>query len=147
FRPICYLRRQRAQSRPRIGNRGRAVRCVPVCRPRRAGPLPGARVIIDRGHLRWGLATGLLAATSTALYVSYSRTAPSGPSGGSWQGLVFGLAGFSLMTFAALLGARKKVRTWRLGRASTWLKGHLWLGLLSVPLILYHGGFARGGPL
>jgi hypothetical protein len=27
------------------------------------------------------------------------------------------------------------------------MRGHLWLGLLSLPLILFHGGFRFGGPL
>jgi len=48
------------------------------------------------------------------------------------------------MIFAALLGARKKVPVWRLGRAQTWMRGHLWLGLLSLPLILFHSGFRYG---
>jgi hypothetical protein len=51
------------------------------------------------------------------------------------------------MIFAALLGARKRVPTWRLGRAQGWMRGHLWLGLLSLPLILFHGGFHFGGTL
>ncbi len=51
------------------------------------------------------------------------------------------------MIFAALLGARKRVPTWRLGRAQAWMRGHLWLGLLSLPMILFHGGFHFGGTL
>jgi hypothetical protein len=46
-----------------------------------------------------------------------------------------------------LLGARKRAPTWRLGRAQAWMRGHLWLGLLSLPLILFHGGFHFGGTL
>jgi hypothetical protein len=63
------------------------------------------------------------------------------------MGLLFGSAGFAFMIFAALLGARKRVPTWRLGRAQAWMRGHLWLGLLSLPLILFHGGFHFGGTL
>jgi hypothetical protein len=51
------------------------------------------------------------------------------------------------MIFAGLLGARKKVPVWRIGRTQTWMRGHLWLGLLSLPLILFHAGFAARGPL
>jgi hypothetical protein len=51
------------------------------------------------------------------------------------------------MVFAALMGARKRVPTWRLGRAQSWMRCHLWLGLLSLPLILFHGGFHFGGTL
>jgi hypothetical protein len=52
-----------------------------------------------------------------------------------------------MMLYAGLLGARKRVPTWRLGRAQTWMRGHLWLGLLSLLLILYHAGFHFRGPL
>ena len=48
------------------------------------------------------------------------------------------------MIFAALLGARKRVPVYRFGRAQTWMRGHLWLGLLSLPLILFHSGFHYG---
>jgi hypothetical protein len=51
------------------------------------------------------------------------------------------------MIFAAMLGARKRVPTWRLGRAQAWMRGHLWLGFLTLPLILFHGGFHFGGTL
>ncbi len=51
------------------------------------------------------------------------------------------------MLVAALLGARKRVPTWRVGRAQAWMRGHLWLGLLCLPLILFHGGFHFGGTL
>jgi len=62
-------------------------------------------------------------------------------------GLTFGVIGFGFMIFAALLGARKRVPTWRIGRAQAWMRGHLWLGLLSLPVILFHGGFHFGGTL
>ena len=51
------------------------------------------------------------------------------------------------MVFAGLLAARKKAPVWRLGRAQSWMRGHLWLGLLSLPIIFYHAGFKFGGPL
>jgi hypothetical protein len=51
------------------------------------------------------------------------------------------------MLFAGLLGARQRVPTWQVGRAATWMRGHLWLGALSLPLILFHAGFQMGGPL
>src|ERR1700676_2207753 len=81
------------------------------------------------------------------MYVAYAVNAPSGPSGGSAPGLAFGVIGFGFMIFAALLGARKRVPTWRIGRAQAWMRGHLWLGLLSLPVILFHGGFHFGGTL
>ena len=84
---------------------------------------------------------------SAVVYVVYALNTPAGPRGGSAMGLAFGIVGFAFMIFAALLGARKRVPTWRLGRAQAWMRGHLWLGLLSLPLILFHGGFHFGGTL
>jgi hypothetical protein len=51
------------------------------------------------------------------------------------------------MLYAGLLGARKKVPTWRIGRAQTWMRGHHWLGTLSLLLILFHSGFVFRGQL
>jgi len=84
---------------------------------------------------------------STALYIAYANAAPQGPKGGSWQGLLFGIVGSGLMVFAGLLAGRKKVPRLRIGTARFWLKAHIWLGLLSVPLILFHAGFRWGGLL
>ena len=82
---------------------------------------------------------------STAVYITYAARSPSGPSGGSAIGLTFGIIGSAFMLFAGLLAARKKVPVWRLGRAQAWLRGHLWLGLLSLPMIFFHAGFRFGG--
>ncbi len=60
---------------------------------------------------------------------------------------MFGVVGSLFMIFAGLLGARKKVPVWRLGRAQDWMRGHLWLGLLSLPVIFFHAGFRFGGLL
>jgi hypothetical protein len=102
---------------------------------------------IDRTHRPWVIATVVLAIASTIAYIFYAVETPGGPRGGSTLGLTFGIAGYAMMLFAGLLGARKRVPTWRLGRAQNWLRGHLWLGLLSLLLILFHGGFAFRGPL
>jgi hypothetical protein len=93
------------------------------------------------------MASLLILAVSTVTYVAYAMRAPEGPTGGSAPGLTFGVIGFGFMLFAALLGARKRVPTWRIGRAQAWMRGHLWLGLLSLPVILFHGGFHFGGTL
>jgi hypothetical protein len=99
---------------------------------------------IDRTHKNWLIASVGIFGVSLLLYGVY-RVPPSGGSmGGSAMGLVFGILGFAFMIFAALLGARKKVSVWRVGRAQTWMRGHLWLGLLSLPLILFHSGFRYG---
>lgn len=103
-------------------------------------------MLIDRTHRPWAIVTGALLVTGTVAYVMYASRVVR-PSGGSWPGLVFGTVGFGMMLYAGLLGARKKVRTWRLGRAQTWMRGHLWLATLSFPVILFHAGFAFGAGL
>jgi len=102
---------------------------------------------IDRTHRPWVIATIALAIISTAAYILYAVQTPGGPRGGSAIGLTFGIVGYAMMLYAGLLGARKQVPTWRIGRAQTWMRGHLWLGLLSLLLILFHSGFAFRGPL
>jgi len=102
---------------------------------------------IDRTHRAWLIASLIILGVASAIYVVYAASSPAGPSGGSAIGLTFGIAGSLCMIFAGLLAARKKVPVWRLGRAQDWLRGHLWLGMLSLPLILFHGGFRFGGPL
>lgn len=101
---------------------------------------------IDRTHRAWAIGTATALAVAVALYLPWAFHAES-PSGGSAEGLVYGIAGFAMMLCAGLLGARRKVRVWRLGRAQTWMRGHLWLGLLSLPVILLHSAFTFGGGL
>ena len=102
---------------------------------------------IDRTHRAWAIAALVVFAASAAVYLVERRNAPEGPRGGNVVGLGFGILGFAFVIFAALLGARKRVPTWRLGRAQGWMRGHLWLGLLALPIILFHGGFHFGGTL
>jgi hypothetical protein len=104
-------------------------------------------VRVDRTHQKWLAASLIILGVASAIYVFYSARSPAGPSGGSAVGLTFGIVGSAFMVFAGLLAARKKLPVWRLGRAQSWMRGHLWLGLLSLPLILFHGGFRFGGPL
>jgi hypothetical protein len=102
---------------------------------------------MDKTQRGWALASLAILAISTVAYIVYSFESPQGPRGGSAVGLAFGVTGFAFMIFAALLGARKRVPTWRVGRAQAWMRGHLWLGFLALPLILFHGGFHFGGTL
>jgi hypothetical protein len=102
---------------------------------------------MDRTQRGWAIGSFAIFAICTVLYMLYAFQSPQGPRGGSAIGLAFGIAGFAFMLFAALLGARKRVPTWRVGRAQAWMRGHLWLGFLALPLILFHGGFHLGGTL
>jgi hypothetical protein len=104
-------------------------------------------MLLDARHKTWVLATAGLTAGASAVYIPYHLRSPNGPSGGSTIGLALGLAAFALLLFAGLLGARRRVPSWRVGRPEHWMRGHLWLGLLTVPLTLFHAGFRTGGAL
>lgn len=90
------------------------------------------------------LSVGILA-TATVGYLVYVRFDPLGPRGGSWPGIAYGVVGFAMMLFAGLLTPRKKMRIHPLGKMTFWMKGHLWLGFLCLPMILFHAGFEFGG--
>ncbi len=104
-------------------------------------------MVIDRTHRPWAFVSAAIFVSAAALYVVAAVSTARPWSGGSPLGLTYGVLGFAMMAFAGLLSARKKFRIWRIGRAQSWMRGHLWLGLLSLPLILFHAGFAFGGPL
>ncbi len=104
-------------------------------------------MLIDHTHRKWFLGSAIGLVIAVAVYVPYSLHSAAGPRGGSPIGLTYGIVGFAFMLFAGLLGLRKKFPVWRIGRAQSWMRGHLWLGFLSLPLILLHGGFHFGGPL
>ncbi len=102
---------------------------------------------MDRTQHGWAFVALAILTISAIVYVFNVLESPQGPRGGSTIGLTFGITGFGFMIFAALLGARKRVPTWRVGRAQAWMRGHLWLGFLALPMILFHGGFHFGGTL
>jgi hypothetical protein len=101
-------------------------------------------VLIDRSHRPWFFFSLAALAVSGIGYAIYSSMSVRGPSGGSAVGLIYGSVGYALMLFAGLLGLRKKFPIMRVGRTTTWMRGHLWLGLLSFPLILFHAAFSLG---
>jgi len=104
-------------------------------------------MLLDKSQRGWAWASLVIAAAGLALYLVEIYGDSRGARGGSAIGLILGVAGFAFMLYAAALGARKRVPTWRLGRAKAWMRGHLWLGILTLPMILFHGGFHFGGRL
>lgn len=83
-----------------------------------------------------------------ALYFWANATTPGGLAGGSLLGMAFGIVGSGMMIYAGLLSALRRVPSWWwLGKRSVWLKGHIWLGLLSGVFLACHSGFRWGGPL
>jgi hypothetical protein len=101
-------------------------------------------VRIDHTHKGWLVASLAILGVSLVSYGFYRVPAEKVSMGGTAAGIMYGSVGFAFMIFAALLGARKRVPVYRFGRAQTWMRGHLWLGLLSLPLILLHSGFRYG---
>jgi len=93
---------------------------------------------------RWIFPTTAVALASTAAFLLYAWMSPNGPSGGSIPGLIFAFAGTFIIIFECLLSLRKKYPASPIGRVSWWLRAHVWLGLLSFLLILFHTGFQWG---
>jgi hypothetical protein len=117
---------------------------------------------IDRSHLPWALIVALTSAVCAVLYVAnffparlpFSIRLPAflgdaPPSrntfGGTPLGLIFGSFAFAIFLFASALGIRKKKRLWPLGSVQLWLKAHIWLSVLTIPLVFFHCGFRFGG--
>jgi hypothetical protein len=105
-------------------------------------------LLIDASHKKWMVATLVLSVAAVAVYWGFDRGAPGGLTGGSAVGLWYGMIGSALMVYAGLLAALRKVPSWWwIGSRKVWLKGHIWLGLLSLALLLCHSGFSWGGVL
>lgn len=97
-------------------------------------------------HRKW-FAT-FLAGTAAAVFGYFfwaHQYATRWPGGSSPPGLILGIIGGGIIVFECLLWPRRMLRSWRWGSARLWMKAHIWLGLLTVPLILLHSGFLWGG--
>ncbi|HSP45003.1 MAG TPA: hypothetical protein VLO30_03340, partial [Chthoniobacterales bacterium] len=67
--------------------------------------------------------------------------------GGTPLGLWFGSISLAIFVFAALLSLRKKIPLWRVGTVQRWLRAHIWLTILTIPLVILHSGFRFGGSM
>ena len=67
--------------------------------------------------------------------------------GGTPLGLWFGSISLAIFIFAVLLSLRKKIPLWRVGTVQRWLRAHIWLTILTIPLVVLHSGFRFGGPM
>jgi hypothetical protein len=67
--------------------------------------------------------------------------------GGTPLGLWFGAISLAIFIFAILLSLRKKIPLWRVGTVQRWLRAHIWLTILTIPLVILHSGFRLGGPM
>ncbi|HEY6071734.1 MAG TPA: hypothetical protein VIU85_10200, partial [Chthoniobacterales bacterium] len=120
--------------------------------------------IINRAHLPWFIFVVLSTLFAGWLYVGnfspeslpaalrlpnalLQKPVEYRNAGGTPLGLIFGTIALSIFIFAALLGVRKKIVLWRVGTVQRWLRAHIWLTLLTIPLVLLHSGFRFGGPM
>ena len=60
--------------------------------------------------------------------------------GGSPAGLVYGILALGLTVLLLLFGVRKRAYRSRAGKLETWLHSHVWLGLLTLVLVVFHTG-------
>jgi len=95
-------------------------------------------------HRKWVLVSAGAVLIAAVAYVPHAMSVRTKPFGGTGAGIAYGAAGLALMIFAGLLGAREKVPAWRVGRMQVWMRAHLWLGILSFPIILFHAAFSFG---
>ena len=101
-------------------------------------------------HFRWFLASVLVTIATAFWYYLAAVDAGRWPTGGTTIGLILGTVGAAIIGFEMLIWPRKrfyKVRTLPLVRTKHWLKAHIWLGLVCVPVAVLHAGFRFGGPL
>jgi hypothetical protein len=117
--------------------------------------------IFNRVNIVWFLFLCLGTVAACFLYVStfHPQRMPVGPRfpqlsgdtpgyinvGATPLGLIFGSIAFGIFIFAGLLGLRKKIVLWRIGTVQSWLRAHIWLTLLTIPLVILHTGFRLGG--
>src|SRR3954468_14384079 len=121
-------------------------------------------MILNRSHFPWAIFVVAISALGGVLYLAnfhpdslpftvhlprqFGETPPIRDTvGGTPLGLFFGITSFLIFLFASALGVRKKRRTWPLGNVQTWLKAHIWLTVLTLPLVGFHCGFKMGGPM
>src|SRR3954468_10242549 len=104
-------------------------------------------MLIDRKSRPWIVTCLVIFIAATVAYIVYVKRSLHGPHGGSGVGLAYGFVGSLMILFVMALALKKRLRTLRIGKAYTWVQGHVWLGLLAYPMILYHAGFTWGGLL
>jgi hypothetical protein len=101
-------------------------------------------------HGRWFVAATIATAIAVALTLLAARENGRWPGGGSLLGLVYGVLAAVIFLFEIAIVFKKtsafRTQRWMLS-AQTWMKAHIWLGLLTVPLVVLHSGGRLGGSL
>jgi hypothetical protein len=104
-----------------------------------------------RWHRGWFRGCAVLTVLAVGWYVADGVRNGGLPGGSSWPGLTCGVVAGLLMLYLFAFGLRKgPVLRWWFARRPTkyWLAQHIWLGLLTLPLVVLHAGlFTRLGVL
>lgn len=73
-------------------------------------------------------------------YMWYSKNEPF-THGGSKMGIIYGIISLFLMLLLVFFGVRKRWYRSSWGKVENWLQSHIYLGILSLLVILAHTGF------
>lgn len=99
-------------------------------------------------HRWWLVGTVVVSLLAIGVYASFTRAGQPWPGGSSPVGLAYGVVAAAIILFECALVLRRTwlFRTFRgFGSAQFWMKAHIWLGLLAVPLVVMHSGCDWGG--
>lgn len=118
-------------------------------------------MLLNRSHTAWAWFTLLATVAASIFYAGVFhpllfpwlhlpdflvRTrSQHGSVGNSPLGLFYGSVSYAIFIFAVLLNTRKKFPAARLGRVQSWLRAHIWLTVLTLPLVFMHAAFRFGG--
>lgn len=99
-------------------------------------------------HIFWAAVSGGLLALASVAFIEAWWASEAVPGGSSPVGFAIGLLLAVIIIFECALYPRKLLRRYRLlGPMHLWMRIHIWLGLICVPLTLLHSGFRFGGTL
>lgn len=93
---------------------------------------------IARSGVLWRRIFVVLLLGTSASYWYYAQR--EFPHGGSRFGLGYGIAGTALILLLAFFGIRKRWYRSRFGTLEQWLQSHIYLGVLSLVVLLFHTG-------
>lgn len=105
-------------------------------------------LLLQSKKLHWivGVPTAIVTAILVGWYISASASAGHWLSGGSAAGLTLGIVAGLIIVFEMLLSPKKWLRRIKwLGPAKYWMAAHIWLGIASLPLAVFHSGMTLGG--
>lgn len=102
-------------------------------------------LLLTRENTRWRRWSYLLAAVLIAGYFTRASSAPK--YGGSPVGLLYGTLGLVLIVVLMYFGVRKRSYKSSWGTVEGWLRGHIYLGLVAVVIVLLHSGWRFDNPV